>query len=215
MTIAFSSDRTGFPLIHLTDLGFDVHLLPITRLQFGQYAAGNQALEELVKPEPESGAEATGQISQLRGVVHQPIEKKLVTGVLPDEAFDFGVWLDNEEPTSDYALPTVKQWRDVYNCLQYERCEPFVEEIFDNTPAPEAQKMLRTILDQHPNTLVELSLMRGGVVEWVQQGANWVGLGNPKPMFYPNTFEPLKETVEPVDSTQRMGIFGFRLIRVF
>ena len=49
MIISFSSDRTGFPLVHLTELGYDVHLLPITKVQFEQMAASDKTYETIFK----------------------------------------------------------------------------------------------------------------------------------------------------------------------
>ena len=50
-----------------------------------------------------------------------------MTGVLPEEALQFAVWLDNNEPASDYGTAQIsEEWRAVYDCLQYERCEPYI-----------------------------------------------------------------------------------------
>ncbi len=214
MQIAFSSDRTGFPLVHITELGFDVHLLPITKSQFEAFARQDATLtgkyEEAIVLNPASPE--TGADTKVKGRALEPI---FMTGVLPEEALQFAVWLDNNEPTSDYALPDVYEWRAVYDCLQYERCEQYVVDVLENCPNTSAKHLVQQILRQQPQTLLELSLMRNGIIEWLHHETSWAGLGSPRPKFYPNTFDPLHETVEPVDPAQRMRMFGFRLIRTF
>ncbi len=210
MRISFSSDRTGFPLVHLTELGYDVHLLPVAKAQFEQMAGSDKTFETIFKH-----ASALNPLSTSQDKGAQKIERDFMTGLLPEEALQFAIWLDNDDPTSDYAIPTVKEWRAIYDCLQYERCDPFLHEIIERSKNEHARKLIRRIMKRQPNTLLELSLMRGGVIEWVGRKNEWVGLGNPRPVFYPNTFEPLRETIEPVDAAQRMRTFGFRLIRIF
>lgn len=213
MIISFSSDITGFPLIHLTELGFDVHLLPITKSQFASFAETDQTFSVIYEHAKNLNPAPQRKDSTNRNSMK--VESLLMTGILPEEARKFAIWLDNDEPTSDYELPDVTEWRAVYDCLQYERCEQYIDEVLDNSPSEEAQTIIRRILKRQPQTLLELSLMRNGIVEWVKKDAVWVGLGAPNPKFYPNTFEPLKECVEPIDATQRMRTFGFRLIRIF
>lgn len=213
MNIAFSSDRTGFPLVHLTELGYDVHLLPVTKSQFEQFASSDPIFRVIYEHARSLNPLPLG--VPKRGSKEPVIAQRFMTGVLPEEALQFAVWLDNNEPTSDYALPNVAEWRAVYDCLQYERCEQYIDDILENSPGDDANQLIQSILKKQPQTLLELSMMRNGVIEWVHSESDWVGLGTPAPAFYPNTFEPLLECVEPVDATQRMRPFGFRLIRTF
>ena len=213
MRIAFSSDRTGFPLVHLTELGYDVHLLPVSKSQFEQFASTDPIFRVIYEH-----ARALNPLPMgvpKRQSTEPFVAQKLMTGVLPEEALQFAVWLDNNEPTSDYALPNVDEWRAIYDCLQYERCEQYIDDVLENSPGEDAQRLIQRILKNQPQSLLALSLMRNGVIEWVHGESEWVGLGTPHPDFYPNTFEPLQECVEPVDATQRIRTFGFRLIRTF
>lgn len=209
MRISFSSDLTGFPLIHMSDLGFDVQLWPVTKHQFASFAASDPVFDTIFQHASALNKPAA------KAALHPRIEHDIMTGILPEEALQFGVWLDNEEPASDYALPSVEEWRAVFDALQYERCDPYLNEIQLYCTAEPAQSWLQRILQTEPHTLLELSLMQEGVVEWALDGEMWVGLGRPNTAFYPNTFRPMQETVVPVDATQRMRIFGCRLIRVF
>ena len=209
MRISFSSDRTGFPLVHLTELGYDVHLLPITKHQFSQFAETDKTFRVIFNHATALNPKPTTKTQ------NNVVEQSLMTAVLPEEAQEFAIWLDNNEPTTDYALPNVEEWRAIYDCLQYERCEQYIRQVLDNSPSEDAQQLIRWILKRQPQTLLELSLMRNGIIEWVKKSSRWVGLGTPRPDFYPNTFEPLRESIDPVDATQRMRPFGFRLIRIF
>ncbi len=217
MRISFSSDLTGFPLIHLSDLGFDVQLWPVTKHQFASFAGSNKTLNTIFEHASalNEAASKPGTKKPTARPAPQRIELEIMTGILPEEALQFAVWLDNEEPTSDYALPSVEEWRAVYDALQYERCDPYLKEIDTYCQSEPAQSWLHRILQTEPHTLLELSLMQEGVVEWVLDGELWVGLGRPNTAFYPNTFQPMQETVVPVDASQRMRMFGCRLIRVF
>ncbi len=209
MNVAFSSDRTGFPLIHLIELGYDVHLLPVTKIQFKLFAAADPLFATIYEHASALNPE------QDRPATTPRIEQEIMTGLLPEETEKFAIWLDDNDPTSDYTIPNVRQWRDIHDYLQYERCDPHMDYIFENCRHEKSLELVHRILKNQPHTLMELGLMRGGVVEWVQKESNWVGLGSPQASFFPNTFNPLKETIEPVDTTRRMRAFGFRLIRTF
>jgi hypothetical protein len=61
--------------------------------------------------------------------------------------------------------------------------------------------------------LLDISLLRGGLVEWVRHGRSWVGLGAPRPDFHPNLWDPLNHEIKPLRPSDRLPYFGFRLIR--
>jgi len=83
----------------------------------------------------------------------------------------------------------------------------------DHGPGIRAAALLRRLEEQaRPQTLLDLSLMRGGVVEWVRDGSTWTGLGKPRSSFQPNLWNPLRETVPPVRLNQRVFFFGARLV---
>ena len=90
-----------------------------------------------------------------------------------------------------------------------------MRDVLENCIHEGAHALVQRVLKTQPHTLMELGLMQGGVIEWVQKEQSWVGLGTPEATFYPNTFNPLRELIEPVDPARRMRAFGFRLIRTF
>jgi hypothetical protein len=109
-------------------------------------------------------------------------------------------------------------------------------------PIGPASVIAKQLLGQFPaRTLLNLSLMRGGLVEWVRDGtpavpshlaANrssgaastggnssnhdgtvWVGLGAPRPEFKAHLWDPLHDVIRPVRVGARVGYVGFRLVR--
>ena len=63
------------------------------------------------------------------------------------------------------------------------------------------------------STLLELSLMRDGVLEWAQrQDGKWVGLGQPRIEFFATLIDPLSKEYEPLRTRKRLKYFGIRLI---
>ena len=87
MSIAFSSDRTGFPLVHLTELGFDVHLLPITKTQFEPFALTDQTFRviyERASALNPAGVQQTVANQKSTAEPKSSIEPTLMTGVQPD-----------------------------------------------------------------------------------------------------------------------------------
>ena len=212
MNIPYSFDHTGFPLLHLIDLGCYVHLLPVTKAQFAEYAGQHEytrSVYEKASHENPLDREAPAHTIDL--------ENHFMTGLLPDEAVHFSTWLEEtDELDGAFALPSIRQWREVYRVLKYERCEPLGSRILADCSNAAAREVLRLVFDhREPHTLLDLSLMKDGVVEWVVEKGKWKGLGSPRSSFFPNTFDPLCDEFAPIDVERRMKPFGFRLIRTF
>ena len=212
MNIPYSFDHTGFPLLHLFDLGCYVHLLPITKAQFARYAGVHEYTHTIyeaacrINPlDPDAPAQTVR------------LENHLMTGILPEEAAHFAAWISEAgEHGAVFKLPSVPEWRAIYAALQYELCRPIADRICEDCANPDAADLIRRVLEtRRPHTLLELSLMHGGVIEWAGDENAWKGLGCPRTDFFPNTFDPLHDAFEPVDPERRMKAFGFRLIRTF
>ena len=195
-------DRTGFPYVELEDPALAVSLLPLTKLQFEVYLAdltpqGDKWYDEVLALNP--------RVSPQRFTSEQR-ERLFLTGLLAAEAQDFAAWLGD-----GYRLPTVAEWRAIYRCFQSTEFTPFAA---SSTPDGKATALLRRLEQQtRPQTLLDFSLMRGGLVEWVLDGNTWTGLGKPRSSFQPNLWDPLRETVPPVRLSQCVFFFGVRLVR--
>ncbi len=197
----FSFDRAGFPLVWLPSLCLEVQLLPVTKVQFERFAAepntfGDNWYDALLQTNP--------RVSYRRFNAENR-EGLFLTGILPDEALAFAHWLG-----PGYDLPSVDEWRKICIALAGEPA-PLIG---DEMPEGPAQAILSQLEDQlRPSTLLDLSLMRGGVVEWAGQEKRWIGLGAPRPAFQPNLWDPLTMEVQMVDPLARVRYVGFRLVK--
>lgn len=201
MSLVFTPDITGFPLIHLLDTGYAVHLWPITRSQFKMAWPRHQALHASTDTTDTENPEAL-----------------LMTGIVPADITAFTAWMNsikNAEPGTRFQAPSVDQWRHIHEYLQFERMEKHIDAIKEACTSSAALHLLQTVLKKRAvHTLLELSLMREGIIEWTWHEDHWTGLGQPSWDFYPNTFEPMNETIEPIEATRPQQIFGLRLVRI-
>lgn len=196
-------DRTNFPLLALEDLGLEMHLLPVTRQQFEPFVADSGppeqarykkllALNPAVAPTKFTAAER---------------ERLFVTGILPAEAQAFARWLGQ-----GFDLPTVAEWRASHTVLKHVSLprHDLAAELADSPAGAILAGFTRQMLS---HLLLDISLMRGGLVEWVRHERSWVGLGAPRPDFHPNLWDPLNHEIKPLRPGERLPYFGFRLIR--
>ena len=198
-----SPDKTGFPLLVIPDVELEVHLLPVSKLQIEQFIAettgsGTAWYQELLtlNPAPTQNAVDLGNREQF-----------FISGVRPAEACAFARWLGD-----GFDLPTAAEWRAIYHSFQNERF-PSGSIFFDWATEP-VNRLVKKLLEHHPRrNMREITLMRGGLVEWVRKNDAWIGLGAPRPSFYPNLWNPAHNHVKPIHSERRMRYFGFRLVR--
>ena len=198
-----SCDPSGFPLIAVAESGLEVHLLPVTKVQFERFLAepnafGDTWYEQILPGNPRIPP---------HGLTTENREGLFLSGVLPGEALAFARWLGE-----DYDLPPVQEWRAAYAALQ--GAPLYLPPLLSQCPARPVGPILEGLVAQLcPSSLLDLSLMRGGLVEWVRQDSGWAGLGSPRPAFQPNLWDPLAETVRPIRPGERVPYFGFRLVR--
>lgn len=198
-----TTDRTGFPLIAVEEAGVEVHLLPITKIQFHDFVVAptlvNQPrYEEMLALNPEVSPE---------DFTEENREQLFVTGVLPEEAIAFARWLGE-----GFHLPTVREWRDILAALR--RVPPPRHNMLVDAVEGPAQIILTKFKEQiHIRTMADFTLMRGGLVEWVRRDKELVGLGVPRPQFHPNLWDPLVNEIKPINIDGRVPYFGFRLVR--
>jgi hypothetical protein len=203
--MCFSYDRTNFPLVTVPGMAVQVHLLPVTKVQFERFIA--EADNDLENSWYDQVLALNPRVSYRRFTAKDQ-ERLFITGVLPDEARAFAQWMG-----TGFSLPTLEEWRSIYRQLDQIPLSSQRESLGSVTGP--ARIIIDKLLPQYQEgTLLNLSLMTGGIVEWVQQRNNsWVGLGRPRSSFFSNLFDPLTVTVEPIGMIERLHYFGFRLLR--
>lgn len=200
MLISF--DRTGFPLVAMEGLGIEVHLLPVTKWQFEQFLAEmpeyQPAYDAMLKANPAVSPEEFGDKER---------EQLFMTGILPPEIDAFAHWLGE-----GYELPTFKEWQGIYRALsrKYVPSHNLASEVLEGIPQTIVSQLIKHL---DPSWMVELALMKSGLVEWVYQEEKLVGLGAPRPTFHPNLWHPLHNVVQLINDTERVPYFGFRLVQ--
>ena len=215
----FCFDRTGFPLIEIcnsgqvgsTSDGYYIHLLPVAKVQLERF------LEEPNKYNDAWYDEILGVLDRVsyRDFSCSNRECIFVGGIWPDEALDFARWLDG------FRLPTVDEWRRAYRYLESQNIvdnDNHWEDLLKRSCEP-AQEILKRLREQlQPQTWLELSLLRGGFLEWVELTSSpvdprrYAGLGSPRGKFHPNLWNPLKDLTYPINN-RREKYFGFRLVK--
>jgi len=196
-------DRTNFPLVVVEDAGVEVHLLPVTKIQFQDFVeaptlVNQERYQEMLALNPEVSA-ATFTANNR--------EQLFATGVLPEEALAFARWLGQ-----GFDLPTTQEWRDILAALR--RVPPPRHNLLVDMVEGPAHTILARLKEQmHIRSMADFSLMRGGLVEWVRRTDQLVGLGVPRPQFHPNLWDPLVNEIKPIHLEERVRYFGFRLVR--
>ncbi len=198
-----TSDRTGFPLIVVEEAAVEVHLMPVTKLQFIDFVTAptlvNQSrYEEMLTLNPATTPEEFTADNR---------EQLFVTGMLPEEAIAFARWLGE-----GYDIPSVREWRDIMAALR--RVPPPRHNMVTDLVEGPAKVILDKLSEQiHIRSMLDYSLMRGGLVEWVRRDKELVGLGIPRPEFHPNLWDPLTNEIKPINIEERVPYFGLRLVR--
>ncbi len=199
-------DATGYPLVFVEPIGRFMQLFPITRSQH----------ERLLAPRPQACGDrwyAAVLAASPRGWLREDaeeLEPLLATALMPNEVGDLAAWYGR-----DYRTPGVEEWRTAYRWLAGQEASVPPGEV-ERAMDPTARRFWRAVqAAREPQTLLDLSLMNGGVLEWVQ-GANkeWQTLGKPRPAFHPTFLDPLRDPPQvPTSLTRRSRLFGIRFSR--
>ncbi len=201
-------DRVGYPLVFAPLLDAYVHLFPVAKPQFEHFLAeaglrsrGDVWYAELLKLNPRLSPTATS---------FAEYEQLFITGLIPDDVQAYLHWHRHS-----YSLLTVENWRGAFRWMEAQDISVLPAGL-ERDLAPTARRLWDGLLQElHPRTLLDLSLMRNGVIEWVSgQSGTWLGMGQPRNHFYPNFHDPLHDDpFKPSPSTPRNRLFGFRLMR--
>jgi hypothetical protein len=219
LPLPIETDPAGFPLVWVEAIAAWMQWLPVTKPQFERFLRETPDrrfdaawYDHLLALNPRIEA-ASIRAETYRGA--------LLTGIVPSEAQRFAAWLG-----AGFALPTLAQWLRTWEALE---SMPAEREL----PASVARRLeepARTLVTRiestlaaaaaarrrRPRTLADQMLLRGGVLEWVEQPgspARWVGVGEPPRPARGVPVSPERGPVAP-DRPEgfRSYLFGFRLI---
>jgi Sulfatase-modifying factor enzyme 1 len=200
-------DPSGYPLIRVDPLGSFVHLFPITKPQFERFMVSGKSqgyddlwYTEILRLNPRASYRSED--------IPLP-EQLFMTGITTDEAAAFSKWMGR-----DYTLLSAEEWRKCHEwfATQPAICRPAA---LNDRLARDARATWAIIDDQcryqrQRPTLRELSLMTGGILEWVvERPGRYCGLGEPAlSEFQRKAFDP----VHPLGpEPRRLKNLGFRL----
>ncbi|MBC8028512.1 MAG: SUMF1/EgtB/PvdO family nonheme iron enzyme [Pyrinomonadaceae bacterium] len=194
-------DTTGYPLILVEPLDAYVHLFPVTKPQFEKFIAsgrkpgfGDEWYTELLELNP--------RVSYRSADVSSP-DGLFMTGVTTDEASDFCRWLGR-----DFRLLTAEGWTACYDWFAEQGAVSMPDELRGHL-SQDAEAIWELIEDQWldpQSTLQDLSLMRRGILEWVEERpGRYCGLGEPASARFQRSAN------DPVRPLGRLKNLGFRL----
>lgn len=202
----FSCDRTGFPLVGLPSLALEIQLWPVTKPQFERFLAETRCEGDIYY---DMLLEYNPRISIINST---PVNREgvFITGVMPDEARSYANWLG-----AGFRLPTLLEWRSAYTVMARNSLSmDLLKKVLHATPHSLPRMFLKRMEAFTPNHhMNELSLMSGGIFEWVTNENKWLGIGAPRQIFTNHILDPLHDCNEMIGNIRRDRCFGFRLVR--
>lgn len=199
-------DSSGYPLIYVEPLDAYVQLFPVSKPQFEKFIASDKHPE--FDDRWYEGILALNPRASYRSPdAPEERERLFLTGITPQEVSAFGRWMGRE-----YALLTTEEWRTCYEWFGGQAATPVPSDLSGRL-SPDALAIWDTVegewLDHHPqSSLRELSLMAGGVLEWVvERTGRHCALGEPAGSKIQKRFD---EPLRPFGGG-RLRNLGFRL----
>jgi hypothetical protein len=201
----WSFDRTGFPYLEVPGEDYAVALFPVMKVQaevwLGDPAGpGDDWYAGVLEVSPRIGWRTPGPV---------PLWHLMLTGVEPDEVGRFAGWLGR-----GYRLPTAAEWRAGDRALSAVAVDELARVAGHEDAHPAVSGLLRRLHSSKRRTAAELSLLDGGVLEWVMRpGLAPGGLGRPaadvpaRVILDPQAFDPVT-LLRP----GRHPAFGARLV---
>lgn len=201
-------DGMGYPMIFVPPLNAFVHLFPVAKPQFEAFLVAapsplrrDRWYGELLSLNPRLSPWSMSLVSY---------EQLFITGLLPQDAGAFAGHLG-----PDFHIPDVESWRAAYRWLAGQELS-IPPAALEYEMAPAARRIWQGLLAAiRPHTLLDLSLMQGGVLEWATApDGRFVALGKTRDAFDPNYRDPLRDRPwEPTTPIRRSKRFGMRLMR--
>ena len=201
----WSLDRTGFPYLAVPGEGFAVALFPVMKVQAEVWLGdptgpGDDWYAEVLAVSPRIGWRTPGPV---------PLWHLVLTGVEPEEVSRFAGWLGG-----GHRLPDAEEWRGGDRALGELEPEELVRAAGVEGVHPAVSGLLRRLHSAKRRATAELSLLDGGVLEWVgRPGQPPGGLGRPaadvpaRVILDPQAFDPVR-LLRP----GRHPAFGARLV---
>ncbi|MCU0484856.1 MAG: hypothetical protein MUC85_01975 [Anaerolineales bacterium] len=200
-------DRAGYPMVYIPPLQGYVHLFPVLRAQFEAFLADAHP----------AGCEDAWYTKLVEAMLprvpawcatQENYESTLIGAMLPDDVTAFQAWCG-----SDFQPLSEQEWLEAWKWLASQPLSILTASLEDEL-ASSARELWGMLLERPgKNTLLDLCLMRHGLIEWVRRGAEgWSGMGKPRrihPFHNPLVDKPLA----PTSFSRREKWFGFRLIR--
>lgn len=195
-------DWWGYPLLYIPPLAAYWSLFPLTKIQFERY--WHTADTHFNNAWYADRLQANPRVSYRQDNI-QSYEQLFITSLWAEEAQQVAHW-------AGLSIPTISQWRTAYRWLQAQPAilpPPSLRGQLDRS----AQLIWTRLFDLlRPQTMLDLSLMCGGMIEWVADGSQFAGLGKPRPVFHKMLGDPLvAQPIRPIRPNARLKHFGMRL----
>ena len=204
-------DFSNFPMIFIPETNFYWHLFPMTWPQWetSQFFSHQIKMDE---GDYRTFLDEIGGRVSLRNISTKNYLDVFASGLYPGEIISFLEHLDES-----YRLPTANEWKVAWKFLENQPLSALPPQI-ESHLSPLASKLwLFSKNLANPQNLLEFSMMKHGVLEWVLTNNelienNLAGMGKPKkhyPFYYPITHHP----IGPTSIEKRSKLFGLRLMR--
>lgn len=201
-SVEIIADPFGFPMFKTGGMDFYMHLWPVSKVQFERFIYETNTpgysdgwYDSVLSLNPRITA---------RKINRDNYEGAFITGITPPDAAAFSRRIGD-----DFEIPEGSRWREAFGEL-----ESLAEKGL-NLPAGlnEQAKIMAEKLARISTNILDFTLMKNGLVEWVMSGGRYLGLGSPRASFHENVYDPMMDYWKPFNINSPMSFFGFRLIR--
>jgi hypothetical protein len=198
-------DKIGYPMVWVPEIEAYVHLFSVTKVQFEQYLSqsgnseqGDEWYSQLLELNPR-GSATNHQFEQY--------EQMLLCGLMPQEAQAYARWNG-----PNYSLMTDKEWIAAYHRFDQVKSDSLPDGLLHP-----AVRQLANIIQHMPsiNSLMDLSLMQSGCLDWVEKPDNpnrkFAALGKTRPHFSSLRLRSPLDLFYATGNQPRLPYIGVRL----